>query len=111
MTSHFNIYGGNKRKDRPNGGFYVKVEDFSKTLDSSGGLNPNCQQGGVAVVQSGMARRMTPEECEALQGFRRGWTKVGEATPDGPRFRAIGNSMAVPALLWIGSRVGISRFP
>ena len=105
MTSHFNIYGGNKRKDRPNGGFYVKVEDFSKTLDSSGGLNPNCQQGGVAVVQSGMARRMTPEECEALQGFRRGWTSLLVRNSDGARFKAIGNSIATNVMAWIGSRI------
>lgn len=105
MTSHFNIYGGNKRKDRPKGGFYVKVEDFSKTLDSSGGLNPNCQQGGVAVVQSGMARRMTPEECESLQGFPSGWTSLLVRNSDGARFKAIGNSIATNVMAWIGSRI------
>jgi len=45
-----NIYGGNKRKDRPEGGFYVKQnEEFSKTLDAATGLNPTCSQGGTLV--------------------------------------------------------------
>lgn len=55
----FNIYGGNKRKDRPLGGFYVNVDEVtSKTLDAASGLNPVCQQGGTAIlcVDSGMVR-------------------------------------------------------
>lgn len=47
-----NIYGGNKRADRPEGGFYVRMdEDTSKTLDAASGLNPTCSQGGTAVMQ------------------------------------------------------------
>ncbi len=45
-----NFYGGNKRVDRPEGGFYVKSEETSKTLDSATGLNPTCSQGGTAVL-------------------------------------------------------------
>lgn len=44
-----NIYGGNKRKDRPEGGFYVKEEPTSKTLDAASGLNPTCSQGGTII--------------------------------------------------------------
>ena len=44
-----NIYGGNKRKDRPEGGFYVKEEPTSKTLDAASGLNPTCSQGTTMV--------------------------------------------------------------
>jgi hypothetical protein len=47
----FAIYGGNKRADRPEGGFYVRQEDTARTLDSSQGLNPTYSQGGTGVLQ------------------------------------------------------------
>lgn len=53
-------------------------------------------------------RRLTPLECERLQGFRDGYTAVlrgTKAVPDGPRYKALGNSMAVPVLTWIGNRI------
>ena len=50
------------------------------------------------------ARRLSPEEWESLQGFPRGWTALHGAT-EGDRYRAVGNSMAVPAMRWIGSRI------
>jgi len=221
-----NIYGGNKRKDRPNGGFYANVgEETSKTLDSASGLNPACNQGGTAVVQEAVAfsakdnlsdvttevsptlraqnsvkgnqnsswnvavafqeselrltgkiteqkvvptlkagtkggdteprvvafepgiaaregnesrfveemsptlrkdmgdnqvatidsrmavRRLTPKECERLQGFPDDHTlivwrgKPADQCPDGPRYKALGNSMAVPCMAWIGKRI------
>lgn len=49
-------------------------------------------------------RRLTPEECEALQGFPRGFTDIPGAAV-GPRYRSLGNSMAVPVMAWIGQRV------
>ena len=63
--------------------------------------------GGSAV------RRLTPEECEALQGFPRGYTaipwrgKPAEECPDGPRYKALGNSWAVPVARYIGERIAI----
>lgn len=56
-------------------------------------------QGSVGV------RRLTPRECERLQGFPDDYTKVTEKTKDGPRYKAIGNSMAVPCMRWIGKRI------
>jgi len=57
----------------------------------------------------GMAvRRLTPVECERLQGFPDRYTDIqpkGKATPDGPRYKALGNSMAVPVMAWIGKRI------
>jgi site-specific DNA-cytosine methylase len=53
-------------------------------------------------------RRLTPEECEKLQGFLPGYTAIpyrGKPAADGPRYRAIGNSMAVPVMRWIGERI------
>lgn len=61
-------------------------------------------------ILHGMAvRRLTPTECERLQGFPDGWTDILPTTPDGPRYKAIGNSMAVPVMRWIGSRIQACR--
>lgn len=68
----------------------------------------------VAEVDRGgevryVVRRLMPVECERLQGFPDGWTSVpyrGRATPaDGPRYKALGNSMSVPVVEWIGRRI------
>lgn len=57
-----------------------------------------------------VVRRLMPVECERLQGFPDGWTSVpyrGRATPaDGPRYKALGNSMSTPVIEWIGRRIG-----
>jgi site-specific DNA-cytosine methylase len=148
--------------------------DISKALDTSRGLDPSCNQGGMAVaqpipfdttqitspqngnnpksgdpchplaagahppaivaptltaandpsrspqssevtnqvysvLQASMAvRRLSPKECERLQGFPDAYTDIkpkGKATPDGPRYKALGNSMAVPVMAWIGKRI------
>jgi len=56
-------------------------------------------------------RRLTPVECERLQGFPDGYTaipwrgKPADQCPDGPRYKALGNSMAVPVMRWIGERI------
>ena len=56
-------------------------------------------------------RRLTPKECERLQGFPDDWTKIpyrnkpADQCPDGPRYKACGNSMAVPVMRWIGERI------
>lgn len=63
--------------------------------------------GGGQVAVSGV-RRLTPRECERLQGFPDDYTLVsyrGKLASDGPRYRAIGNSMAVPVMAWIGRRI------
>jgi len=77
--------------------------DVSKTIDT--GLNyhhvPN-------ILQSMAVRRLTPVECERLQGFSDNYTNIqskGKPTPDGPRYKALGNSMAVPVMRWIGERI------
>jgi len=66
--------------------------------------------GGENVLVQPMAvRRLTPTECERLQGFPDGYTDIkpnGKLTPDGPRYKALGNSMAVPVMRWIGERIG-----
>ena len=60
------------------------------------------------VVQGMAVRRLTPVECERLQGFPDNYTDIkpkGKPTPDGPRYKALGNSMAVPVMAWIGKRI------
>jgi site-specific DNA-cytosine methylase len=65
--------------------------------------------GGENVMVQAMAvRRLTPVECERLQGFGDNYTDIqakGKPTPDGPRYKALGNSMAVPVMAWIGQRI------
>ena len=67
---------------------------------------------GYAAVRDGLrVRRITPTECERLQGFPDGFTQIpyrnkpAEKCPDGPRYKALGNSMAVPVMRWIGERI------
>ncbi|EBJ4581186.1 Dam family site-specific DNA-(adenine-N6)-methyltransferase [Salmonella enterica] len=77
-------------------------------------LTPNGGRAGMGVGAVGwgmQVRRLTPVECERLQGFPDNHTLISwrgkDATdcPDGPRYRAIGNSMAVPVMRWIGERI------
>ena len=79
--------------------------DLSPTVEAQWGTGG----GNVpAITRAMQVRRLTPLECERLQGFPDGWTDVphrGKAAPDGPRYKAIGNSMAVPVMRWIGSRI------
>jgi DNA (cytosine-5)-methyltransferase 1 len=64
-----------------------------------------------AVATPYAVRRLTPLECERLQGFPDGWTaipyrgKSADLCPDGPRYKALGNSMAVNCMEWIGERI------
>jgi len=58
-----------------------------------------------AVATSMAVRRLTPTECERLQGFPDGYTNIKDKCPDGPRYKALGNSMAVPVMHWIGKRI------
>ena len=63
---------------------------------------------GPTVMQAMAVRRLTCRECERLQGFPDNYTDIqpkGKATPDGPRYKALGNSMAVPVMRWIGERI------
>jgi DNA (cytosine-5)-methyltransferase 1 len=66
----------------------------------------------VQAVQSAWAvRRLTPRECERLQGFPDDFTNIpwnGKPTAaDGPRYKALGNSMAVNVMRWIGQRIDL----
>lgn len=66
---------------------------------------------GSIASDSYVVRRLTPRECERLQGFPDDWTRIAyrgkdaEDCPDAPRYKALGNSMAVPVMRWIGRRM------
>lgn len=79
---------------------------------ASGGFPGTDGACGGHVVPSGMSvRRLTPTECECLQGFPDGHTaipwkgKPAADCPDGPRYKALGNSMAVPVIRWIARKI------
>lgn len=80
------------------------TEVFPTLSKDSGDQNPH-----VATPMA--VRRLTPEECELLQGFPKNHTRISwrgkpaSECPDGPRYKAIGNSMAVNCMAWIGRRI------
>jgi DNA (cytosine-5)-methyltransferase 1 len=93
--------------------------EITPTLDASFGAkhgqdNQHINQGAglfVSDQDQQAVRRLTPIECERLQGFPDNYTaipwrnKAVEYCPDGPRYKALGNSMAVPVMRWIGERI------
>lgn len=88
--------------------------EFRQDGTSNAILTPNGGRGGLgvgAIAAEWAVRRLTPTECERLQGFPDNWTKIAwrkkpEADcPDGPRYKAVGNSMAVNVMRWIGERI------
>ena len=110
------------------------AEDMCPTIAASAGMSGNnqpvvCMASGQAnaetmveccptltrrgckdspIAANGYAvRRLTPVECERLQGFPDGWTDIYDNTPDTPRYKAIGNSMAVPVIKWIGEQIAM----
>jgi DNA (cytosine-5)-methyltransferase 1 len=60
---------------------------------------------GLAIATASGARRLTPRECERLQSFPDDYTLIPGNGADGQRYKALGNSMAVPVMRWIGQRI------
>ena len=80
-------------------------EEVSCTLEGAANGNAGHK---VAIHSAMQVRRLCPSECEALQGFPIGYTDVTyrkKPAADGPRYRALGNSMAVPCMWWLGKRI------
>ena len=84
---------------------YSTIHSPTLTHSSSG------TQQAPGLLQKHLVRRLTPLECERLQGFPDNWTRIAwkgkkpEDCPVTPRYKAIGNSMAVPVMRWIGQRL------
>ena len=103
-------------KDPPVVGFAANQRGELRLQGGDGtvvGAVPASQSGKQVqgVAQGYAVRRLTPRECERLMGMPDDWTKVpyrdkpAEECPDTPRYKAIGNSMAVPVMRWIGMRI------
>ena len=83
----------------------VREVEAHATLDSNNGSRRH-----NGVVQGMQVRRLTPRECERLQGFPDDYTLIpvrGKPAADGTRYKALGNSMAVPVMAWIGRRIAM----
>jgi DNA (cytosine-5)-methyltransferase 1 len=81
----------------------VRLVDSHATLDANNGSRRH-----NGVMQGSAVRRLMPIECERLQGFSDRYTAInfnGKPAKDGPRYKALGNSMAVNAMRWIGDRI------
>ena len=84
----------------------LRGEGFDASEDGTGRGTPLVPLGKAAV------RRLTPRECERLQGFPDDYMLVpwrGGVATDGPRYKALGNSMTVPVMRWIGSRIAAQQ--
>jgi DNA (cytosine-5)-methyltransferase 1 len=96
----------------------ASVADSNPILEQ---MTPTLRKGdsqGQSVMHTIQVRRLTPVECERLQGFPDNFTRIpwkrkpAEECPDGPRYKALGNSMAVPCMRWIGERIDqVNKIP
>lgn len=118
-----NIIGRTPENGGNGNGFSMEVSPTLTKSDRHGvafgiGENPetaHCLRSGASkadkhesttyIAQSMQVRRLTPRECERLQGFPDDYTKISETTADSPRYKAIGNSWAVPKFRWLGERI------
>jgi DNA (cytosine-5)-methyltransferase 1 len=123
----FNITPSNSNKD-----YNARRGAYAQTVTTQSGSSPSARGGDVIVEPQMAVRRLMPVECERLQGFPDGWTRIpvrryptqqtSETRPpdmwepdpnggwwlmaaDGPRYKQLGNSMAVRCMGWIGSRI------
>lgn len=82
-------------------------------VEVCGTLSCHSRKDPPVASTDAVVRRLTPRECERLQGMPDDWTRIpyrgkpAEDCPDGPRYTAIGNSMAVPVMRWIGERIAM----
>ena len=88
----------------------LRESDVFNTLNT----NSNASGRNTPLLRSALqVRRLTPIECERLQGFPDNYTRIpyrnksADDCPDGPRYKAMGNSMAVPVMRWIGERIDL----
>lgn len=87
---------------------YGLDEEQNAAENLMGTLKARSKGGGFegSVMTPSMAvRRLTPVECERLQGFPDGYTKINEKTADGPRYKVLGNSMNTQKMAWVGCRI------
>ena len=90
------------------------ADDVVRVDDVTAPLQARDYKGGKLVCERYIVRRLTPLECERLQGFPDGWTDIGEwvdsngkkhKEADSPRYKALGNSIALPPWKWVLKRL------
>jgi DNA (cytosine-5)-methyltransferase 1 len=95
---------------RPCVAFAQNQRDELRTMNVAGALAAEPGMKQQTYVGRSSVRRLTPRECERLQGFPDDYTLIpyrGKPAADGPRYKALGNSMAVPVMRWIGQRIAM----
>jgi DNA (cytosine-5)-methyltransferase 1 len=89
--------------------FAQNTRDEVREMAVVGALAANAGMKQTSYIrQASAVRRLTPTECERLQGFPDNYSLIpyrGKPAADGPRYKALGNSMAVPVMRWIGERI------
>ena len=89
--------------------FAQNTRDEVREMPVIGALAAQPGMKQTSYVRTAMqVRRLTPRECERLQGFPDDYTLIphrNKPAADGPRYKALGNSMAVPVMRWIGERI------
>lgn len=103
--SHTNAGGQVAVALQQNASGELRLGDAAFTLST----NTSASGRNTAMAMTAMqVRRLTPRECERLQGFPDDYTLIpyrGKLAADGPRYKSLGNSMAVPVMRWIGMRI------
>jgi DNA (cytosine-5)-methyltransferase 1 len=101
-------------REMPYVGALATVRDVAQTITSNYGKqcdNSDTALGPNVAIQSMQVRRLTPTECARLQGFPDDYLDIpyrGKPAADGPKYKALGNSWAVPCVTWIGQRIAAS---
>jgi DNA (cytosine-5)-methyltransferase 1 len=100
------IFNATLNEDGPPMTFDWKMGSKARSISINEDQSPTlgAQADRYAVAHQMAVRRLTPRECERLQGFPDDYTAIPNAA-DGPRYKALGNSMAVPVMKWIGERI------
>ena len=89
------------------------VPELARCVATREGASKDFESTTMIPTQGMAVRRLTPRECERLQGFPDDYTRIpwrgrqAEDCTDGPRYKALGNSMAVPVMRWIGERIAL----
>jgi DNA (cytosine-5)-methyltransferase 1 len=87
----------------------VTYAETAQTLTAGYEFDYNDEKKAASHIVGMQVRRLTPVECERLQGFPDNYTNIPwrkkDESPDGPRYKALGNSWAVPVVAWIGKRI------
>jgi len=110
ITHSLRADGFDASEDGTGRGTPLVAQTLTRTIAKGAARGGKAQGVTNPVFERAGVRRLTPRECERLQGMPDDWTLItyrGKPAADGPRYKAIGNSMAVPVVRWIGERIAL----